>query len=155
MKGYLYFALVSAGALATGCAFGVTPEQELAHDSGITHLDAGTKKDANAPIDAAVHDSSQVLPDVEQTQCSSLPLQTGIPACDTCLGASCCNEDQTCGNDQECMAFDECLYECIPTDGGTQDPNCETDCATTYPNGFNELDALDTCLAQSCSTECQ
>ena len=153
MKAYVYFAMVVAG--LAGCAYGVAPEGAT-HDGGIVHLDAGTKKDAQTTTkDAGVQDSSVDLPDVQQqTQCSSLPLSTGLSSCDSCLGSSCCTEDQTCGFDQECMAVIGCLDNCLPTDGGPPDQQCETDCESQYPNGTSELSDLDTCMQNDCSTTC-
>ena len=152
MNGYVYFAIA---AVACGCAYGVTPEQELPHDAGIIKVDSGGGKDAQAPKDAGVTDSSVDLPDVpQQIQCTSLPLSTGMPSCDSCLGTSCCAEDQTCGFDQECMALIGCVDNCLPTDGGPPDPQCESDCESQYPNGMSEIDGLDNCMQTSCSTSC-
>jgi len=155
---YVYFASIGwfTGLLA-GCAFGVTPDQELPHDGGILHADGGAVKDAKAPTtDAGVEDSAVDPPDVpETTQCTTLPLPTGIPACDTCLAGSCCAEDQACGFDQDCMAFNDCVEECFPDDGGPLDQECESLCEAQYPNGSSELFALDECLQDSCATDCE
>ena len=145
MKGYVYFAIV---ALA-GCAYGVAPYSE-SPDAGAKHLDAGVK-DAKTVDAAPQHDASDP-PDVV-TACT-LALPTGSPSCDSCLGASCCSEDDACGLDQDCMAFDDCLYSCVADDGGL-DTDCESTCETTYPNGASELIALDDCMEQSCATDCQ
>lgn len=156
MNRYVYFAVAS---VLCACAYGVTPEQELPHDGGIIHVDSGIQaKDAGSPTQDSgptVQDSSVDLPDVpEQTTCSSLPLGTGLASCDTCLGSSCCAEDQTCGFDQDCMAFVSCTDACFPLDGGAPDTQCESDCESTYPKGANELANLDNCMQNSCSTTC-
>ena len=91
---------------------------------------------------------------MQQTTCSALPLGTGDPQCDTCLGASCCAEDQTCGNDQNCMAFIGCVDNCINQVDGGMDQTCEQACESQYPNGVSELSNLDMCMQNSCATAC-
>ena len=154
MKAYVYFAIIAA---LGGCAFGVTPEQELPHDGGIIKLDGGGLKDAKPPAqDGGVQqDSSIDLPDTSvTTQCSSLPLGTGMPSCDSCISTSCCNEDQACGFDQDCIAFIDCVNNCLPADGGPPDSACESSCESTYPSGVSELGALDSCMQNSCPNDC-
>jgi hypothetical protein len=148
----VYFATF---ATLAGCAYGVTPEQEIPHDGGIIKIDGGGIKDAKAPIqDAGVVETSTDLPDVSQPFCSSLPLATGEPSCDSCVSSSCCNEDQACGFDQDCIGFIDCMNQCFPLDGGPPDTTCESSCETTYPGGANELGTLDTCMQDSCSSTC-
>ena len=155
MKAYVYFAIIAAAASA--CAYGQSEVQidQQHHDGGVLHADGGAK-DAAKPLQDAkpVEDTWVDPPDVQQTTCSSLPLGTGMPQCDTCLGASCCTEDQTCGNDQECMAFISCVNPCFNQVDGGVDQNCESQCETQYPNGVNELSNLDSCMQTSCATEC-
>ena len=154
MKAYVYFAIVAAGASA--CAYGQSGEQLDHHDGGVLHADGGVTKDAAKPQqDAqAQEDVSVDPPDVQQTTCSSLPLPTGMPQCDTCLGQSCCAEDQTCGNDQDCMAFISCINGCFNQVDGGVDQTCESDCEAQYPNGANELSNLDMCMQNSCASPC-
>jgi hypothetical protein len=152
VKAYVYFAII--GAVLPGCAYGDSGVHPWEHDGGILQAEGG--KDASKPIpEASTPDVSQDLPDVQQqTQCASLPLGTGMPSCDSCLGASCCNEDQACGNDQECMAFISCANNCFNTVDGGVDPQCESTCESQYPNGVSELSTLDSCMQQSCATAC-
>ncbi len=152
----MYFAAIGLHVLA-GCAYGKIAGEGPFEDAGVIHADGGAKDAKTPPKDAqAVEDVSQELPDVTTTTtCDPLPLGTGLATCDTCLGASCCSEDQACGNDQACLAFIGCMDNCIPTDGGPPDQQCYSDCQTTYPNGANELDMLDTCMQTSCMTDCQ
>lgn len=153
MKAYVYFAIVCAGASA--CAYGQTSDQIQHHDGGVLHADGGLSKDAAKPQDAkATIDNWVDPPDVAQTTCSSLPLPTGNQACDTCLGASCCTEDQTCGNDQECMAFISCMNGCFNQVDGGIDQACQSNCESSYPSGVNELTNLDSCMQNSCATDC-
>jgi hypothetical protein len=153
VKAYVYFATMLAAAVSA-CAYGDSGVHPF-HDGGtIIHADGGTKDAAKPPQDAAQKDSSVDPPDVEQTTCSQLPLGTGMPQCDTCLGASCCTEDQTCGNDQECMAFISCANNCFNQVDGGVDQQCETTCESQYPSGVNELSNLDSCMQNSCGTAC-
>ncbi len=154
MKAYVYFAIACAAALG-GCAYGNSGVQKWQHDGGIVAADGGAK-DASKPIpEASTQDVSQDPPDVQQqTQCASLPLPTGMPQCDSCLGASCCAEDQTCGNDQDCMAFIGCMNNCFNTVDGGVDPQCQSTCESQYPNGMSELSNLDSCMQTSCATDC-
>ena len=153
MKAYVYFAIVAVGASA--CAYGQS-EQQLDHnDGGVLHADGGVKDAAKPKQDAqAQEDVSVDPPDVQQTTCSSLPLPTGMPQCDTCLGASCCAEDQACGNDQDCMAFISCVNGCFNQVDGGVDQTCESSCQSQYPNGANELSNLDMCMQNSCASPC-
>jgi len=173
VKAYVYFAVIAVGAtacprrglrrvvgpgllslFATGCAFGQSAEQLQHHDAGvIVKADGGTKDAAKPQPDAHVEDTWVDPPDV-QTTCSSLPLGTGMQQCDTCLGASCCSEDQTCGNDQECIAFIDCFNQCFNQVDGGMDQTCEQACENQYPNGVAELSNLDMCMQNSCGTEC-
>jgi hypothetical protein len=149
----VYFAIIAAGASA--CAYGQNIDQLEHNDGGVLHADGGTKDAAKPLQDAKPVEDNWVNPvDVQQTQCSSLPLPTGMPQCDTCLGASCCAEDQTCGNDQECMAFISCIDGCFNQVDGGVDQTCETSCESQYPNGANELSSLDACMQNSCASQC-
>ena len=155
MKAYVYFAIVCASASA--CAYGQSSVQiEEHHDSGVLHADAGAAKDAAKPQqDAQAQEDVTVdPPDVITTTCSTLPLGTGDPTCDTCIGSDCCSEDQTCGNDQDCMAFISCMNGCVNQEDGGIDETCEQSCESDYPNGVNELSNLDTCMQNSCASQC-
>jgi hypothetical protein len=154
VKAYVYFAIVAAGASA--CAYGQSGVQLDHHDGGsILHADAGAKDAAKPQQDAQAQEDVQIdPPDVITTTCSSLPLGTGMPACDSCIGASCCTEDQTCGNDQDCMAFISCMNGCFNQVDGGLDQNCEMSCESSYPNGVNELSNLDSCMQNSCAVDC-
>ena len=151
MKAYVYFAII--GASLAGCAYGNSGVDPFHKDAGVLHADGG--KDAKAPVKDAGPVEDVFQDDVqEQTTCSSLPLGTGMPQCDSCLGASCCAEDQTCGNDQECMAFVSCVDNCFNQVDGGLDQVCESTCESQYPNGVSELSNLDTCMQSSCAVDC-
>ena len=158
MKAYVYFAIVCAGvaSLCEACAYGQSSAQLEHHDGGVLHADAGTKDAAKPQQDAQAQEDVAVdPPDVQTTTtCTSLPLATGMQQCDTCLGASCCAEDQTCGNDQECMAFISCMNGCFNQVDGGIDQNCQTSCESSYPNGVSELSNLDSCMQNSCAVDC-
>lgn len=146
-------AYVCLAVLLSGCAYGFS--DKWTNDAGgPPPVDAG-KHETSAPVyDAAAAYEASDLPDVSQQQPCSLPLATGIPTCDTCLGTSCCNEDDTCGGDPDCMSFITCVDACIPSDGGVPDPTCESTCQSIYPTGANELSSLDNCMSLQCRNEC-
>jgi len=151
VKAFVYFSVMIS---ASGCAYGMANGDDTKQDAAIIHVDAGTK-DVKTPMEASSVQDAADEPDVSQVQtCDPLPLATGLPACDTCLGTSCCSEDQACGNDPDCMSYINCENNCIPLDGGVPDPQCESTCASTYPTGSNELSNLDTCMSTSCRNEC-
>ena len=157
MKAYVYFASIS---LLAGCAYGSLEGADHSHpfgkDAGSTTKDAALHDSAPPPPQEAsvVDDASIDPPDVTTSTCT-LTLPTGLPACDTCLGANCCSEDVTCGNDQECAAAIDCINQCFPTDGGSPDQTCLDACSTQYPNGYTELANLEQCMQTSCTTDCQ
>jgi hypothetical protein len=126
-----------------------------AGDSGTPQEDTGTF-DTAEPIDTA-------RPEPDSSSACTLDLPTGIPACDSCLSASCCAADDTCGTDPACMMFDECISECegVGPDSGLDDGgelpdagSCITACETAYPTGASELEALDSCLEGTCASAC-
>jgi hypothetical protein len=144
VKAYVYFVMVSA----TGCAYGVAADDfEPQKDSGPAYIDAG--HDVSTHPEASVQDSAtQDEPDVYVVQaCNPPPLSSGDPTCDTCISANCCSADTTCGNDPDCLSFINCMSACT-------DRNCQATCESTYPNGSNELNTLDTCLEGVCGTAC-
>ncbi len=84
------------------------------------------------------------------------------PACDTCGKGKCCSQLKTCyvpGSD--CDKYSDCIEKCdkLP-DGGTAsqaefDTCVTTVCNATTPKAAQDLyDAIDTCLAAQCKTEC-
>lgn len=148
--------------MAAGCAYGV---QSFDDGTGVKPKpDAGATKDAGkatAP-DAGGHDAGTVSPEDSGTvdppdtgPLCSLSLQTGLQACDDCLGASCCTEDNVCGQSQDCGAFLSCINACLPLDGGAPDQSCVDGCSNDYPQGAQEFDQLSSCMQSLCSTECQ
>jgi hypothetical protein len=151
VKAKVYFAALLAPVL--GCAYGVDPEEIPKPDAGEHPMEAGNKPDVATTPDVSVPDV-QNIPDVSQPTCSSLPLPTGDPVCDSCLGASCCSQDQACGNDNDCLSFINCEDNCIPLDGGPLDPTCESACETSYPTGANELNLLESCMSSLCRNDC-
>jgi len=124
-----------------------------APDTSLETSPPGPSLDSGAPIDAG-----SVSP---PAQCS-LSLPTGMPACDTCLGQGCCEEDNACGNDAQCMSVVECMSGCEPGEGGDAAVDASADstacldaCAQRFPAGASVLNALDGCLASTCATPCE
>jgi hypothetical protein len=141
-----------------GSAFGPACDagsQSSTYDAGHPHdaatqIDAWTPGDAGA-FDAATFDASP--PDSSITQQCALSIGTGMPQCDTCLGQSCCAQDNACGNSPDCNSFLRCGNDCFSADGGPTQA-CFDACTTQYPTGSALIDALDACMSSSCATEC-
>jgi len=75
---------------------------------------------------------------------------TGTPACDTCLeGSACCADGTACANSASCTALVTCLGNCAQGD-----TTCANGCATQNQSGVATLQALQTCISSSCSTQC-
>lgn len=144
------------GAL-TGCAHAVVDafddQSSIVQDAG---KDAKTPpKDAAPAIDSStVADTSVVdLPDTSLV-CSP-KFTTGIQQCDSCMAASCCPEDNACANSSQCKGLITCYNTCVPNDGGPPDPNCMSQCDSTYPQGASLLNAWGQCMQTNCSNNCR
>ena len=85
------------------------------HDAA-THYDSASVYDAAEPLDSASIDAG--ARDSAITQQCALGLSTGMPACDTCLGAHCCTEDNACANGRDCTSYIQCGNDCFAVDGG-------------------------------------
>lgn len=120
------------------------------HDAA-THYDSASVYDAAEPLDSATIDAS--ARDSAITQQCALGLATGMPACDTCLGAHCCAEDNACANGRDCTSYIQCGNGCFAVDGGPTQA-CFDQCATQYPSGSALMNALTSCMSASCNTEC-
>jgi hypothetical protein len=138
----------------TGCAYAVTPF-EPGGDAGPRTSDAGAP-DAKKPTpDAATTTPPPPPPPPPQdagVQCQ-LSLTTGSPACDQCIGQSCCAQENACGASSDCTAFLRCGNDCFADAG---DPtSCLNGCAGSFPQGAQMFDALTACMQGSCGNACQ
>jgi hypothetical protein len=79
--------------------------------------------------------------------CPVMNIDLNDPICSNCAEANCCVELQTCDGSMECTDHLSCLGSCT-------DQQCIDACATQFPLGATQLDALDQCLGSSCSDEC-
>jgi hypothetical protein len=187
------FFLCSSLLVGAGCAYGSNMDGFELGTQPIDSVDSGEYdsapplEDSSPPVEASPDvnpapdsggspetgdpfDTSRPDPDSGGPACT-LTLPTGIPACDSCLSASCCSLDDACGSDPNCLSFSNCLGMCesAPLDGGTRSDggadadasadaaleDCVAACETEYPSGESELAALDTCLEDSCATACE
>lgn len=83
---------------------------------------------------------------------------TGIVACNTCMEAHCCDQIVACLNDCDCVALDGCFQTCDPNDGGADGGAanaCVDGCFAAHAEGKPKSDAIDSCAATACKTECQ
>jgi hypothetical protein len=92
---------------------------------------------------------------VPAAQCT-LTFPTQMPTCDSCIGQSCCAEDNTCGGDQACLAVVDCMSQCASSaDAGANPTACFNACARRNPSGANILAALEQCVQGQCLAACQ
>jgi hypothetical protein len=131
-------------------------------DSGMP--DVTTSDDAS--VDAGLPDYGDTGPspagdsggraDTAPPMTCSLSFPTQMPACDTCIGRSCCAEDNACGGDQACLAVVGCMDQCASSpDAGANPTACFDACAQQDPAGASVLAALEQCLEGQCQVECQ
>lgn len=80
----------------------------------------------------------------QQKQCY---LRMTSAECNTCIDTQCYPVCEVCMNNQECMSYDSCWMAC-KTDA------CEADCATKYPSGAPQLEALVACISNKCHAPC-
>jgi hypothetical protein len=71
------------------------------------------------------------------------------PACDACVGRSCCTEEGVCSNNADCLALIQCTSVCL-----NNDPVCIADCQTQHPNGSADYKVLAQCIQTSCGGQC-
>jgi hypothetical protein len=68
------------------------------------------------------------------------------PSCGDCAVDQCCEQLQACDDSPACLERFACRWVC-------SDDVCRQSCATSYPDGAAEADALETCLS-GCGTAC-
>jgi hypothetical protein len=124
------------------CAAAPAPSTNAADDAG-----------GNGPSNSGTDDGG-VGPDGGPVggNCAGL-MPTGTPACDTCLGASCCGESTACDNNQDCKDFNACLSDCDvnnPADAGT----CVNQCVADHPTGNAVYANVIRCAGDHCAQPC-
>lgn len=88
--------------------------------------DGTPPEDAAVTPDAAVPDSSVAdtsVPDAnveDAADAATCGIDTPVQsdACTKCLRASCCSETMACLGSAKCKALDECVNQCLATNGG-------------------------------------
>lgn len=68
-------------------------------------------------------------------------LMGAAPACQECLDANCCSQQQACAAEVQCTGLLDCEVNCP-----MGDDQCITDCIAAAPIGAPLLDALDDCF---------
>jgi uncharacterized membrane protein YgcG len=76
-------------------------------------------------------------------------ITTGSVACDACLAAQCCQEDNACGNSTDCVSEIACVSGCASGDN-----TCVSSCRSAHPTGDTYLVAWATCDQSHCSGSC-
>jgi hypothetical protein len=162
----LSIALFAPLALAAGCDSstgdaGYTPSGTAAPDDGgdgssaDANIDADAKPDttpSDAPVADAKLDGNLDAPATDAPPPACTPIPQLSASCNGCLGAACCDGLGACETSPDCMALALCLGVCgSPGSSAT----CAADCYAKHPNGKSMLDALLTCDASSCRSECE
>jgi hypothetical protein len=153
---------LAAVALLAGCSKASNGQGQGATDAGSDTTVCEDCAQGDAEVDAGLVDTGWVCPFV--------PGSSAGAACDTCIQSSCdavwctCAEDRY-GNEAGvpgCFAYLTCLQSC-PADGGVSGdasvPGDAGACAECAPGTYSatqeqEGQAVLSCIAQSCATEC-
>jgi hypothetical protein len=77
-------------------------------------------------------------------------VNSGMPACDTCMTTACCAQVTACLFDAECNALSSCLYKCA-----VGDQACIDACTSTHPAGASLLNSANDCENTTCSAACK
>jgi hypothetical protein len=75
-------------------------------------------------------------------------VQTGAPACDSCIAQKCCEPVRRCVGNQQCAGLANCFQQCA------NDSACDQQCIQQYQGGTADLQAAAACLNQSCPGVC-
>jgi len=110
--------------------------------------DGGSASDLDADDEGASDEASSDDGSGLGQSCGLLVFQP--IACETCIENGCCDQTQMCSADPDCTLYLQCLSPCKPTD-----TKCASDCQMSNPLGFNSSRALEQCIGEKCSTQCQ
>jgi hypothetical protein len=131
--------------LCTGCSL------DTPHVSGAS----GAGGNATVPLgsgDAACDGSAEcgapAEAAVDLNACGELVMQGG--PCGDCVRPNCCAEDKACRYDVVCSEVSRCVRMCLG------DSTCVSACPSQYASqDLTQYNALSTCLAKSCATDCK
>jgi len=105
------------------------PDTSVRFDSGSTSIDSGSPDSSSSRLDSGAADDSTVVDVIEEAECSTgatipLPAPDGstIPACQACVAAQCCIQQNQCLGDPDLVV----------TDAGDQAPGCVAYVACQY-----------------------
>jgi hypothetical protein len=93
--------------------------------------DAGVA-DTSVPEDAAVDTGPADVNVVDTSDACAVPQVVQSMACTACLETKCCALTSACLGDTACKALDDCLYDCLTTNGG--DAGSVSTCAQNCNN---------------------
>lgn len=99
-------------------------------------------------VGAASKQGADAGPTDPNTQ-SCGPFQLNTTSCDQCFRAKCCALGSTCGENQDCVALVGCASKC------NGDAACVQRCSDDHPQGQADVQSMDQCLNDNCSTQCQ
>ncbi len=161
--GFAVFAAV-AGA---GSACTVTTDNGDGGGTGVVAPDdAGGQPDATTQEDTGTTTSAEAATD-DGGSCS-LGVDTGNPACDSCVESSCCDTLVACDTGaasnstaSECEDIASCYGDCLfpPADSGQTmgtPSDCSSLCSTSHSTqSVTAFTNLQNCITTGCATQCQ
>jgi len=152
--------------LAAATAFAACASSESTPATGAT--DAGGTDASSAKDSGGSTTDASVSTDAGRSDAGSCklvkPYATKDVACNDCAAENCCDVVNACYNDTDCDdGYVNCILACVllPDDAGADGggdagvATCTAACGKQYPTGKTEYDAIDACIASSCSTACK
>jgi len=126
----------------TGQVADTGPTDAGTHDASVA--DAGHPADTGTPADTG-HPADAGHPDAG----ASCTINTGMPACNTCLAVQCTTECTTCQGNSSCLDVLACGLACDPGD-----TTCLENCASAHPGGASDGANLYNCAVDHCLLQC-
>ncbi len=137
---------IAAALLSAACSSGTTTGLGQEPDAGTASKGDSGSTSSIVPGDAG---SGSTTPTGSTSGCD---IQTGSATCDGCMKQSCCTVIAACGANADCVALDTCLSKCP---SGASGQACGDACYQQHTEGATKADAIDSCAAASCKTQCQ
>lgn len=137
--------MVFAALLAIGCSSSTTSTGSGSGSPSPSTSDAGKADSAMGTSPITAGGDGGTTPTAQ-----GCGVETGLPACDTCLSQKCCTPIDACSDEADCVALDECLSKCTQANGQA----CGDACFQAHPKGAPLVDAIDQCVETNCKTAC-
>jgi len=117
-------------------------------DTG-TPVDTGHPADTGHPVDTGHPDSGVADTGHPVDGGGTCTIDTGMPACNTCLATQCTSQCTTCQGNPACLDVLACGLGC-----DINDATCLENCATQNPGGAADGANLYNCVSDHCLMQC-